>query len=359
MALNDPRHPSQALWRNLLALTLALAGALFGTWVGLPAGPLIGASLAVTLAAWAGLSPRIDDRLRNGAFVVIGVSLGAGITPGTLQAMAGWIPSLILLSVSVICTLLVAAWLLRRVFGHSRDTALLASSPGTLSFALAVAMDGRGDVTAVLVMQCLRLLILVSALPLLMRSVGILPATTTVLPGLPMALPAMSAVFAGGFALGWTGTRLRIPAAYLIGGMLASGLSHGSGIAAGPPPQLLVWLAFTVTGGTIGARFAGVAKSDLLRFSVSAFAVVGAAAAVSLAFALVAAAVSDLPVAETWVAFAPGGVEAMAAIGLALGFDPAYIALHHLARILTLVVALPIILGRVPEPEPAKPCSAP
>ena len=36
----------------------------------------------------------------------------------------------------------------------------------------------------------------------------------------------------------------------------------------------------------------------------------------------------------------------MAAIGLALGYDPAYIAIHHFARILILIVIVPISLKR-------------
>lgn len=349
MAIIPPGLRSKNLTGNLLAIVLGLAGALLGHRAGMPAGPLIGASLAVTLAAWSGLSPIVDNRLRNGAFVIIGISLGAGITPETLAGMIAWIPSLILLSASVICTLLVAAWLLRRLFGMSRDTSLLASSPGTLSYALAVAMEGRGDVTAVLVMQCLRLLLLVSALPLMMRLFGFLPATILSLPGVPMAPAPLIAVIAGGLGLGWIGTRLRIPASFLIGGILASGLIHGSGLAEGPPPPTLVFLAFAITGATIGARFTGVAKADLLRYSFSAFCIVGAAAVISLVFAFVAARITGLTLAQVWVAFAPGGVEAMAAIGLAMGFDPAYIALHHLTRILTLVIALPIILGRGPD----------
>ncbi|MDX1737159.1 MAG: AbrB family transcriptional regulator, partial [Alphaproteobacteria bacterium] len=49
-----------------------------------------------------------------------------------------------------------------------------------------------------------------------------------------------------------------------------------------------------------------------------------------------------LPFGQLWVAFAPGGVEAMAAMAISLDFDPAFVAVHHLFRIIFLILILPI-----------------
>ena len=54
----------------------------------------------------------------------------------------------------------------------------------------------------------------------------------------------------------------------------------------------------------------------------------------------------ELPLGQILIAYAPGGVEAMAAIGLALGYDPAFVAAHHFARILILLVLVPAFLRR-------------
>ena len=42
--------------------------------------------------------------------------------------------------------------------------------------------------------------------------------------------------------------------------------------------------------------------------------------------------------------YAPGGAEAMVAIGLSLGYDPAYVAVHHFARIFALLLIVPMAL---------------
>jgi uncharacterized membrane protein AbrB (regulator of aidB expression) len=46
------------------------------------------------------------------------------------------------------------------------------------------------------------------------------------------------------------------------------------------------------------------------------------------------------------VAFAPGGVEAMAAMALSMDYDPAFVATHHVFRLLFLMALLPLLLGR-------------
>lgn len=47
-----------------------------------------------------------------------------------------------------------------------------------------------------------------------------------------------------------------------------------------------------------------------------------------------------------FVAFAPGGVEAMAAIAVQSGLDPTFVAAHHVFRLLLLTVLVPLLLRR-------------
>ena len=61
-------------------------------------------------------------------------------------------------------------------------------------------------------------------------------------------------------------------------------------------------------------------------------------------FAALAANLLGLPFGQVWVAYAPGGVEAMAAMAIALGYDSAFVATHHLFRIILLLFLLPVLL---------------
>ncbi|ARJ70978.1 AbrB family transcriptional regulator [Paracoccus contaminans] len=327
----------------LRALCIGLAGAGLASEAGLPAAPLIGSSVAVSAAAWAGLRLRMDPRLRNLGFLGIGLSLGSGIDPAALAQLGHWAVSLAGLVLSLAVTMGAGAWILRRHFGCDRGTAVLASSPGTMSYALAVAEDGGGDPVSVLTIQSLRLLVLASVLPVAVwLFVGEVPALARSAAD-PLPLAVLAALGGG---LGWLLARRRVPAAWLLGGFGVSALAHGTGLAGGVLPWWVSFLCFGITGTTIGTRFSGLDARALTRNLGAAVVVAAIASALSLVCAAVVARLTGLPLGQVWVAYAPGGVEAMAAIGLSLGYDPAYVALHHLVRIAVLVVMVPLFLRR-------------
>ena len=56
-----------------------------------------------------------------------------------------------------------------------------------------------------------------------------------------------------------------------------------------------------------------------------------------------------LPFGQLWLAYAPGGVEAMAAMALALSLDPAFVGAHHVLRILGLNAVSASWLRRQPR----------
>ncbi len=92
---------SETLAALLRTIVLGSVGALLAQAAGIPAAPLIGASLAVSIAAWAGVRVRMHPRLRNIGFAGIGVSLGAGVRPTLFHDIAPWALSLALLAVSL------------------------------------------------------------------------------------------------------------------------------------------------------------------------------------------------------------------------------------------------------------------
>ena len=334
----------EGLRRSGLTLAVGLAGALLASLLGLPAGALIGACLATSFAAWGGLGLGVDTRLRDAGFLIIGLSLGAGFEAERLARAGDWAVSLLLLCLSVLVTLFLGRWLVMRFWGKDRLTALVATAPGTLSLTLALAAEGRGEMTTVVVMQSMRLLLLAAALPLLVTGLGaepgLPPEQVTFGPLAFLLLAAFGIVVS--LLMNW----VNVPAAFFVGGMIASALAHVTGLVQGLPPAALLFAGFCITGSVVGSRFSGIPLAAIGKLTGATLASVGAAALVSGLFALLVARLTGLPAAEVWVAFAPGGVEAMAAIGLALGFDPAYVALHHLARIGLLVLLLPILARR-------------
>ena len=334
----------------LPTLGIALGGAAVASAVGVPAAALLGATLAVTLAVALRFDARVPAPLRDLGFATIGVTLGVGITPDFLADLARFPVSLGALAVTVLATIVAGRLVLRHRFAVERDTATLAMSPGALSYTLALATaEGAGhrDVTAITVIQSLRLLLITLLLPpVVSLADGTVPATAAA-PVVPaLALPISALLVALAWAVGIGCRALRLPAPFLVSGVLVSGIGHGFGWLEGRPAASLTFLGFAIAGAVIGSRFASVTGHALRRHLAAGAAAAALALTVSGVAAVAVARHLGLPFGQVWVAFAPGGVEAMSAMALALDYDPVYVATHHIFRLVLLMALLPVLLRR-------------
>lgn len=333
-----------------IAITIGVAalGALVATGAGLPAGPLLGAALSVTAFALAGGQARVPDRLRDLAFATIGVALGAGIGPGFLSDLVRWPLSLAVLAGVIILTMALSSLLLRRG-GMEAGTALLAISPGALSVALSLSEETGRDTRTVAILQAVRLLALTVALPpVLTATTGMPQVDRGPLTAVDTGYIAGAALLAFAMAGGWLGARLRVPAAYLLAGFAVSGAAHVGGLLKGQLPAPASFAGFFIAGAVIGVRFRGVTAAEARRSIGLALGLTALATGIAAAAAAVLAPALGMPIGQVMIAFAPGGVEAMASMALFLDYDPVYVSVHHVARILALVMVLPWLLSRMP-----------
>ncbi|WP_035693578.1 AbrB family transcriptional regulator [Azospirillum halopraeferens] len=328
-----------------LALTLVLAfagGGLFH-WLGLPAAWLAGAMVAVAAGGLARLPVGVPDPVRLCAFTLLGLTMGAGVTPETVDRMAAWPASLLLLAGSVVATVAVCSAYLEVVHGWDRASARFAAIPGALSAVLATAAATRADLPRVALVQSLRLFVLVAAMPWVLEGLsgGTAPAAGAAA-GAHVTGPADLAVLAIACAAGaYAFHRLRVPGDALLGAMLVSAVLHATGLVEGRPPAAVLAVGFVTTGAVIGARFRGVAPARLLADLRPGLESVALALAVSAAFAAAGAAWLDLPFGQFWLAYAPGGVEAMTVVTFALGYDVAFVGTHHVVRFLGIGLTTP------------------
>lgn len=77
----------------------------------------------------------------------------------------------------------------------------------------------------------------------------------------------------------------------------------------------------------------------------------GFAAATLVAFlgAYIDTLLTKMPIAESIIAFAPGGLEAMTALAFALHVEPLIVGVHHLARFLMVGIGLPLVMKFKPS----------
>lgn len=336
--------PGFSATRFLLTVAAAgLGGTLFHA-LGLPAGWLSGATVAVAVLALAGHAERMPTRLRDLAFFLLGASMGAGVTPETLARLGDWPLSLALLGVTVVAVTAAGALLLARVGGWDAETAFFAAVPGALSTVLAVAAQSKADLGRVAVVQSIRLVALVALLPALLSLAVVVPPATGV-PALATAdLALLLALSALGSALF---VAVRFPSGLLTGAFVASAVAHGAGWVTGTLPEALLVFGFLAVGMVIGERFVGMSLAELGRAAGLGFATLGVGVVVALVGAGLVVATTDVVLAAALLAFAPGAVEAMTVLAFAFGVDPAYVAALQLARFAAIALLVPLIGRRI------------
>ncbi|MGC3964664.1 MAG: AbrB family transcriptional regulator [Rhodocyclaceae bacterium] len=324
---------------TLFTLIVGAAGGAFLNLLGMPAGWLCGAMLAVAAVSLGGLPTRMPHALRDATFIVLGTSMGSSLTPDTLHDIQLWPMSLVILMCSVVASMFIGTQYLRRVYGWDRATAQLSAVPGALSAVLALASGTTANLPAVALSQTLRQLVLVSLIPLiLLFGHNDLKPSTMHIATLTDAAIMLACGAAGSMLL----TRLRVPGAKLVGAMLVSSLLHAGGWVSGRLDPMLLTAAFVCTGAVIGSRFAGTRIELLLATIRPALGSIFAAIGISAIFAVLCQMLLDLPFAEIWLAYAPGGVEAMTIMAFALNLDPSYVSTHHVIRLLLLMLASPL-----------------
>lgn len=331
------------LQRFLLTIACGILGVLSARAVGFPAPYLSGPTVAVALGCALGLKVYLPANLTKIVFVLVGILMGTSMSPGTLSAIQTWPVSFIAVFVAVIVLLYAAYWVLRLAYKYDHNSAMLAASPGHLSYVLALASTTKTDIAAISVIQSVRLLALTLSVPIIIEYFDLIDvATDTTLA--PMSLFAFAVTTLASLTLGLVFERLRLPAALLLGGVTASGLTHISGAIIGSVPDWISVTTYLYLGCLIGSRFGNFSGKDFKRAFSAGLVVTVVVVAIAAAFAIAITWFKDIPLSSTMIAFAPGGLETMSAMAIMMHADTAYVGAHHILRLIILTVLMPLVL---------------
>jgi uncharacterized protein len=338
--------PERALPERVLALTLlrtiaaGLAGAFLFRFLGLPAAWLSGAMVGVVALLATGARVAMPDLLRDIGLLFAGVAMGSAITPEMLQAMARYPLSLFFLALTILGITVAGRFVLMRLFAWPKEEALFGSLPGAMSAVLATSAAAGLDVSRVAMVQAFRMFILVAILP---SVVTVSAATGQIVEAQIITAPAFALMMALAVALALLFERLKVLAPFMFGGMAAGGLTHATGWLPGVPPGFIMDAAMFLIGVFAGSRIAGITLEGLRRLFLPALVSFLVSMAVTALGAGAAILLAGARPAEALIAFAPGGLEAMIVLGMALGLDPLYLASHHVGRFVLIAAALPVL----------------
>ena len=337
---------SLSLRETLLTICVGAVGAALAWALSVPVYMLLGPVVAVSLSSLAGLRTAIDLRLRDACFVVIGLAVGAGFDTDALGAMLRWPLAFVFMAVIIWLIMAICCAMLVRFFGFDARSALLASAPGHLSFVIAMASSTGSDVARISITQSVRLLALTLVVPFVAVAMGVELSGNIAPQGEPVALVQLVIMIALAIVVGLLFQRVSVPAPLLLGAMVVSAIGHLTDLAPGVMPQWIILPAYLVLGSLIGTRFSGVTPARFAGGLGAGVAITLVAVGLAGLGALPVAWALNMPLAHVLVAFAPGGLETMIAMGAVLGVIPGFVAACHIARLLVLSVLLPWMLGR-------------
>lgn len=326
-----------------LTLGVGIAGGLGLKAMQVPGGALSGAVMAVAILAYFGKAAPISSPLRVTGLVAIGTAIGSVIGPDTIHNFAAYPASVLMSCVSAIFIALVGALVWRYLFGWPLSMAVLASVPGSSTFIISVSMEMGSDAARIAVVQELRVLFLVTLLPFFVywgNGGALAPVAVMYDPPLALAL-----TFIAGLGGAWALHRLGMAGAFILGAMFASGTLHFLEIAPGRSPPWFLDCAQLLMGSWVGSRFADFDWRLFGKICVGAVITLVLAMMIALACALIAANWFHVPFATAMIGYAPGGQDAMMALALALGVDPIFVSVNHLARYLLVNLSLPFVVS--------------
>lgn len=346
--------PPRTLTETAETLAIALAGGLLFTYLQLPAGLVSGSVLAVAAAALLGRPVRMPLPLARICYVIVGILLGAVVTPETLRGVTTWPVSIALLMVCSVVMIVATMTYLRIVHRWDALSALLGASPGAMAQVIALAAELGGDLRAIAIVQTVRVLLIVIGLPNGLALFGLEapaiavtrgPAGMSVL-GETILLAAVSITFAIVFL------RLRFPGGLLFGAMTGSAILHGTGYIHAVLPWWIGSASVVALGGLVGSRFANTTLRMLAGYLGAAFGSFAVSMAVAAVFIAVIARAFSFPVANIVIAFSPGAQDTMMVLALALHLDPVYVGAHHLARFLVVTFSVALGARRIARQKP-------
>jgi uncharacterized protein len=345
--------PLRALREPAETLLVAAAGGLAFTLLGFPAGLMSGSVLAVTVAALLRRPAKVPITLARICYVIVGILLGAVVTPQTLKGFTTWPASVLLLMVASLIMLIATATYLRVVHRWDRLSALMGASPGSMVQVIALSTELGADLRAIAIVQTMRVLLLTIGIPAGLALFGL------VAPAVPMArgpaglssLPEMLLVVVVSSVAAVAMMRLRFPGGLIFGAMAGSGVLHGAGLVTAVLPWWIGSAAVVVLGAVVGSRFANTTLRLLVGYLGAAFGSFAVSLSVATLFVLIATHFFPFPIANVAVAFAPGAQDTMMVLALALHLDPVYVGAHHVARFLVVTFSVAIAARRIAKEE--------
>ncbi|MGG3573383.1 AbrB family transcriptional regulator [Bacillus gobiensis] len=356
---------NKLILRDIWFILLCTCGGFLLSLTGMSIGWMIGTLMAACFfsflrPAWSGIPDAgkgVNKLWLNLGQLILGVELGQKLNGSVVSIfLENWLTVTIMLILSIGFALLTGLYLYR--FSQSDIlTSFVGTAPGGMSAMPGIAQEVGANTATVTLVQTIRVLLVVLTIPILVfflhsHNIGSSPAAPAAIPasatgqlslaGIGITVCFFLIAWAGAFA----GKKLRIPARWLLGSMLAVAITQVISGALGF--ELTAWwphgmnvISQLFLGASIGSRFhkemfRGVRKTLTVAFTGS----IGFVIAMLLC-ALVVSKVTGISLTTSILAFSPGGIAEMASTSVALHADSTFVVTVQVLRLILVIAMLP------------------
>jgi uncharacterized protein len=338
----------------VVVLAVAVAAGLLLSLLGVPSAPLFGGLVAGLGRALVGRTRlRLPPPAQTGGQAVIGVSIGELVQTDTLRTIAEeWLPVL-LVTVATLLVSLVAGQLMRLQRGISPVTGAFSMIAGGASGITAMARDLGADEQVVAVLQYLRVLIIVVAMPIVATTVyggssGSGPAPADDGPGWPAGVLFTVVCVVVGVVLGRI---TRLPVGALLGPMAVAAALDLTGLSQGATlPAPIEAAGFLAIGLQVGLGFTRASLKLVGRALPLALVLIVGAVLACAGLGIVLSRVTGATLLEGYLATTPGGLYAVLATATGSGADATFVMAVQVLRLFVMLFSAPL-LARLLRPR--------
>lgn len=328
--------------RRVATLVLALSGVGLFAAFDLPLPFLFGPMAACLVAALAGARLQGMGEVSAGARTVLGVAVGASVTPALVGELPVMAMSVALVPLYILVIGLVGVPFFRRL-GFDPATSYYAAMPGGLQDMVLFGKEAGADVRALSLIHATRMLIIITLAPILLTTLYGVSLTN------PLGLPASDippvelALMAAAAIVGWKGgERIGLFGAAIIGPLVVTACLSLAGFIHMRPPKEAIILAQIFIGIGIGVHYVGVTLRDLRNIVAAGVAFVILLAGLAAAFTELVTITGLAKPVEGFLSFAPGGQAEMTMLAIIAGADLGFVITHHLTRVVLVIAGAPI-----------------
>lgn len=308
----------------------AIGGAVWES-LGLPLGWLMGAAILTGAVAMSGFRIEVPKPLYALSLAALGASVGLSITPNVAMTLVVWAPVMIVAAVLGIAAAVGMTPVLSKLGQMEQSTAFFSLLPGGVIEMANVGDRYGANRTIVAALHAMRVGLVVGVLPLILF---VLSETTPISidPTAKLSGLLLVATLLIGTVGGWLATKAGLPAAWLLGALIAVGLVSATGALDGRMPPALLAVVQVFIGISLGARFQRDRLSSIPRALAIGLPVILIIMAVMALVAVSAAQVMPFAVPTLVLGFSIGGMAEMVLTSKALSQNVALVAAFQAVR---------------------------